>query len=64
MFPCHLQIAQEILMMAILDKVDQDWMDGQKLLSDKIHLFISNNSWVWYYDLSMVLCLRGCYTVW
>ena len=44
MFPCHLQIAQEILMMAILDKVDQDWMDGQKLLSDKIHLFISNNS--------------------
>ena len=31
-------------MMAILDEVDQDWMDDRKLLSDKIRLFIINNS--------------------
>ena len=36
--------------------------DGQRLLSDEVHLGNSNNSWVWYYDLSMILCLGGCYT--
>ena len=41
----------------------QSWLrleDGQKLLSNKVRLFISNNSWVWYCDLSKVLYLGGC----
>ena len=46
MFPCHLQIAQEILKIVILDEVDWDVEDDWKLLSDKVRLCISNNYWV------------------
>ena len=35
--------------------------DGQRLLSDKVRSGNSNNSWVWYYDLSIILYLGGCY---
>ena len=36
--------------------------DGERLPLDKVRSGNNNNSWVWYYDLSMVLCLGGCYT--
>ena len=44
MFLCHLQIAHEKLKMAILDEFDWEQLDDWKLLSENVHLFISNNS--------------------
>ena len=36
--------------------------DDQRLLSNKVRSGNSNNSWVWYYDLSIVLYQRGRYS--
>ena len=37
--------------------------DGQRLLSNKVRSSNNNNSRVWYYDLSIVLCLGGGYNL-
>ena len=58
--PCHVQIAQEILK-KVLDEVDWDVKIAESCCPMKVCICISNNSWVLYYDLSMILCLGGCY---
>ena len=35
--------------------------DSRMLLSDKVRSRNNNNSRIWYYDLSIVLCLGVCY---
>ena len=50
LFPYYLQIVQEI-------------SKTPRLLSDKVRLSNSNNFWVWYYNLNIVLYLGWCYNI-
>ena len=62
LFLYSLQIIQGPLKMSSLAELTRMSGDGRRLLSDKVRSENSNNSQTWYYDLSMELCLEGCYS--